>query len=121
MSCFRLLKTLLKEFQPLAVDFFWYDGNRRRTYWIAWDKLCSSKLKGGLGFRNLEAFNLVLLAKQLWSILISPKCLVSKVLKAKYFLVTISLKLRWGHDHLTLGEVLIWQGTSYARVVDGLG
>ncbi|KAL0366933.1 UNVERIFIED_CONTAM: hypothetical protein Sradi_3583400 [Sesamum radiatum] len=47
--------------------------------------MCSSKLDGGLGFRNLEAFNLVLLAKQLWRLLTGPGCLVSKVLKAKYF------------------------------------
>ncbi|KAL0311186.1 UNVERIFIED_CONTAM: hypothetical protein Sangu_2413300 [Sesamum angustifolium] len=48
------------------------------------EKLCS-KLDGGLAFRNLETFNLPLLAKQLWCILTHPKCLVSKVLKAKYF------------------------------------
>ncbi|KAL0311521.1 UNVERIFIED_CONTAM: putative ribonuclease H protein [Sesamum angustifolium] len=29
MSCFRLPKTLLKEFQSLAADFFWHDGDRR--------------------------------------------------------------------------------------------
>ncbi|KAL0293788.1 UNVERIFIED_CONTAM: putative ribonuclease H protein [Sesamum calycinum] len=76
MSCFLLPKTLLKEFQSLAADFFWHDGDHRRIHWIAWDKLCLSKLDGGLGFRNLEAFNLALLAKQLWRILSRPDCLV---------------------------------------------
>ncbi|KAL0286137.1 UNVERIFIED_CONTAM: putative mitochondrial protein [Sesamum calycinum] len=85
MSCFLLPKTLLKEFQSLAADFFWHDGDHRRIHWIAWDKLCLSKLDGGLGFRNLEAFNLALLAKQLWRILSRPDCLVSRILKAKYF------------------------------------
>ncbi|KAL0451954.1 UNVERIFIED_CONTAM: hypothetical protein Slati_1173500 [Sesamum latifolium] len=60
MSCFRLPKTLLREFQALAADFFWHDGDRRKIHWLAWDQLCNSKLEGGLGFRHLEAFNLVL-------------------------------------------------------------
>ncbi|KAL0318628.1 UNVERIFIED_CONTAM: putative mitochondrial protein [Sesamum angustifolium] len=85
MSCFLLPRTLLKEFQSLAADFFWHDGDRRRIHWLAWDKLCASKLEGGLGFRNLEAFNRALLAKQLWRILSRPYSLVSRVLKAKYF------------------------------------
>ncbi|KAL0448005.1 UNVERIFIED_CONTAM: putative mitochondrial protein [Sesamum latifolium] len=85
MFCFRLPKTLVKEFQSLTTDFFWHDGERKHIHWLAWDKLCSSKLEGGLGFRNLEAFNLALLAKQLWRLLTRQECLVSKVLKAKYF------------------------------------
>ncbi|KAL0429071.1 UNVERIFIED_CONTAM: LINE-1 retrotransposable element O protein [Sesamum radiatum] len=85
MSCFRLPKILLKEFQSLSADFFWNDGDRPRIHWIEWDKMCTSKLKGGLGFRNLEAFNLALLAKQLWRLITRPQCLVSRVLKARYF------------------------------------
>ncbi|KAL0374642.1 UNVERIFIED_CONTAM: putative mitochondrial protein [Sesamum radiatum] len=85
MSCFRLPKTLLQEFQALAADFFWHDGDRRRIHWLAWTRLCSSKLEGGLGFRDLEAFNLALLSKQLWRLLTRPDSLVSKVLKAKYY------------------------------------
>ncbi|KAL0404192.1 UNVERIFIED_CONTAM: putative mitochondrial protein [Sesamum radiatum] len=85
MSCFRLPSTLLKEFQSLAADFFWHDGDRRKIHWLAWDKMCRSKLEGGIGFRNLEAFNLALLAKQLWRLLSRPNNLVGRVLKAKYF------------------------------------
>ena len=39
---------------------------------------------GGLGFRDLEAFNLALLAKQIWRIITNRNMLVSKILKAKY-------------------------------------
>lgn len=38
-----------------------------------------------MGFRDFEIFNLVLLAKQAWRLLINPNTLVSKILKAKYF------------------------------------
>ena len=37
-----------------------------------------------MGFRDLEAVNLALLAKQIWRIITNPNLLVSKVLKAKY-------------------------------------
>ncbi|KAL0377124.1 UNVERIFIED_CONTAM: hypothetical protein Scaly_0830000 [Sesamum calycinum] len=66
ISCFRLSKTLLQKFQALVANFFWHDGEKRKLHWLAWDQMCSSKLDGALGFRNLEAFNLALLGKQLW-------------------------------------------------------
>ncbi|KAL0390869.1 UNVERIFIED_CONTAM: putative mitochondrial protein [Sesamum calycinum] len=79
-------KTLSQAGVPsLGANFFWHDGDRRRIHWLAWDKMCKSKLEGGLGFRNLEAFNLALLAKQLWRLLSRPESLVCRVLKAKYF------------------------------------
>ena len=36
-------------------------------------------------FQNLQAFNLALLAKQGWWILLNPNSLMTRVYKAKYF------------------------------------
>jgi hypothetical protein len=44
-----------------------------------------AKNKEGLGYRDLEPFNMALLAKQGWRIMLNPDCLVAKVLKSKYF------------------------------------
>ena len=53
--------------------------------WVAWQKLCTPNEEGGLGFRDLRAFNLALLAKQGCRIQQNTNSLVHKVLKAKYF------------------------------------
>ncbi|CAJ2678913.1 unnamed protein product [Trifolium pratense] len=43
------------------------------------------KARGGMGFRDLHAFNMAMVAKQGWNIMTSPNTLVKKVYKARYF------------------------------------
>ncbi|XP_058009480.1 uncharacterized mitochondrial protein AtMg00310-like [Hevea brasiliensis] len=86
MSCFKLPLSLCHQINTLVANF-WL-GNKvdeGKQYWVAWDKVCTLKLKGGIGFKNLESFNYVLLVKQGWKILSNPDSLSSKVLKGCYF------------------------------------
>ena len=53
--------------------------------WVAWEKLCMSKEDGGMGFRDLRAFNLALLAKQGERLQQNTNSLVHRVFKARYF------------------------------------
>ncbi|XP_065622825.1 uncharacterized mitochondrial protein AtMg00310-like [Quercus suber] len=48
--------------------------------------MCMPKSKGGIGFKDLKAFNLALLAKQGWRLNQHPDSLTHRVFKAKYFL-----------------------------------
>ncbi|TYG90098.1 hypothetical protein ES288_A12G155000v1 [Gossypium darwinii] len=52
---------------------------------LAWDWLCYPKGMGGLGFRDLRQFNMALLGRQVWRLIICKETLYYKVLSAKYF------------------------------------
>lgn len=43
------------------------------------------KFQGGLGFREIENFNLALLGKQVWRLLHNQYSLFYKILRARYF------------------------------------
>jgi len=47
--------------------------------------MCISKSDGGMGFRNLHAFNLAMLGKQGWRLLSMHDVLPSRVFRAKYY------------------------------------
>lgn len=67
-------------------NFWWgQKESKRKMAWISWDKLYQRKSDGGMGFKNLKAFSLALLAKQGWRIVQNPSSLIQKVLKVKYF------------------------------------
>ncbi|XP_042974642.1 uncharacterized protein LOC122306274 [Carya illinoinensis] len=62
-----------------------------------WEKLGRPKGRGGLGFRDLESFNLALLAKQAWRFLQNPRSMVAKIFKEKYYRSGSLLETKLGH------------------------
>lgn len=79
---------------------------------------------GGLGLKNVQSFNLALLAKKCQRILKEPSSLVSKVLKPKYHPSSDFLDAKLGYYHsfvwrsLTVGRKLLKSGLMW-RIENG--
>ena len=114
MSTFLLPKTLVEELQK-SLNTFWCGLNakrKRKTNWYRWDKLYRRKEEGGFCFRSFHEFNLALLAKQGWTLLINPDSLVARLLKARYFCTWSFLTARLGYK-----PSFIWRELWTARSI----
>jgi hypothetical protein len=86
MSVFHLPKTLCKEICSMMSKFWWgHKGYDVRVAWLNWSKMGRAKEKDGLGFRDIELFNLALLGKQGWRLVQHLESLMEKVFKEKYY------------------------------------
>jgi hypothetical protein len=70
----------------LFLNIFFGGGGEenRKINWINWDSICSPKEDGGLGVRRMGTFNLSLLGKWCWRMLVDKEGLWYRVLKARY-------------------------------------
>jgi hypothetical protein len=86
MAVFKIPKNICKAITDAMAAFWWGDTEeQKRMHWSAWWRMCIPKSEGGMGFRDLHAFNLAMLAKQTWRLLINPNSLCATVLRAKYY------------------------------------
>uniref|UniRef100_A0A8I6XXP6 Uncharacterized protein n=1 Tax=Hordeum vulgare subsp. vulgare TaxID=112509 RepID=A0A8I6XXP6_HORVV len=86
MSCFYLTKSFCEELSSLLGKYWWSQQEKENTiHWISWEKLTKPKDQGGLGFRDMDCFNIAMLSRQIWRLIQCPDSLCAKVLKARYF------------------------------------
>lgn len=75
---FQLPKSLCRDLSALMNKFYWgHKDNDTKMIWMGWDHMRLSKQISGMGFRDLESFNLAMLVKQGWKILQHPESLMA--------------------------------------------
>ena len=113
MSLFKLPKSICDNINSLVARYWWgQNREERKIHWINWGKLCTPKKKGGMGFRDLHAFNLAMLAKQAWRLIHNNGSLFYRVYKARYFPNTSFLEAELGHNPPLCGVHYWLLGTS---------
>ncbi|CAJ2655005.1 unnamed protein product [Trifolium pratense] len=112
MSIFLILGSLIDAIEKMMNSFWWGHGgsNNKGIHWLAWDKLSVHKNKGGMGFKDLTAFNIAMLGKQGWKFQSSPNSLVSRLFKARYFPHSNFLASSLGHN-----PSYVWRSISSAK------
>lgn len=113
MSIFKIPKQICEDINSVLARCWWGQlRNEGRVHWISWNRLCKSKKMGGMGFRDLHAFNLALLAKQAWKLVQQTDSLFYRIYKAKYFPTSTFLDAEMGHN-----PSYVWRSLLSAREV----
>ncbi|KAK7275607.1 hypothetical protein RIF29_16726 [Crotalaria pallida] len=68
-TVFIIPKSVIKQIERKCRDFLWgLNSVGRPRAAIAWDQLCLGKKYGGLGFQNIQKWNLTAVGKQVWEL-----------------------------------------------------
>jgi ribonuclease HI len=79
---------------------------------MSWERLSVHKSHGGMGFKDLTAFNLSMLGKQGWKLQTDNDSLVSRIFKARYFPHGTYLTASLGHN-----PSYVWRSILQARFI----
>jgi hypothetical protein len=109
-----LPNSLLDEIEKMMNDFWWGNegASNKGMHWLSWEKLSIHKNHGGMGFKDLAAFNVAMLRKQGWQLQTESDSLVSRIFKARYYLNSSYMDSKLGHN-----PSFVWRNIFSAKVV----
>ncbi|KHN18070.1 Putative ribonuclease H protein, partial [Glycine soja] len=67
LSFYRAPSAVINRLNVIQRHFLWGGNSEgKKIAWLAWNKVCSSRETGGLGIKDIKAFNNALLIKWKW-------------------------------------------------------
>uniref|UniRef100_A0A453KTG4 Reverse transcriptase zinc-binding domain-containing protein n=1 Tax=Aegilops tauschii subsp. strangulata TaxID=200361 RepID=A0A453KTG4_AEGTS len=86
MSVFKLPASVCGELTRMIRQYWWgVENGKKKMAWMSWDRLRLPKSMGGMGFKDMRAFNQALLAKQAWRLIDTSDSLCARFMKARYY------------------------------------
>lgn len=97
MALFKLPKTWCGEMMVMITRFGRSQSvDERRIHWRKWDHMTKPKAKWGMGFRDMNTFNIYMLTKMAWRLNNNPEAYWAKVMKGIYFSKSSILEAKKG-------------------------
>jgi len=85
LSFFKAPSGSISSIESLFNFFFWGGSeDHRKIPWVGWNTICLRKENGGFGVLKLREFNLSLLGKWCWRLLVDRDGFWYRVLTARY-------------------------------------
>lgn len=73
MAFYKALVSVWKEIESIQNRFLWRGSEEKyKIVWVAWNKVCKLVEQGGLRVKKMNEFNITLLHKWKWRILVEP-------------------------------------------------
>lgn len=108
-NSFHIYIYICNDIDRLCANFWWGSvGDKSKMHWMGQEKVCSSKDRGDMGFRELQAFDQAMLVKQSRRLARNPKSLLYKTLRGRYFKDENFLKASIGSNPSMTWRSICW-------------